>query len=141
MALTPREIGNRIEVQPVRVVTVDDQALFRDVARALIEATAGFETVGEAASGEEALQLCEELRPDLVLLDINLPGIDGLETSRRLSARRDAPVIVLTSADSDPALHEVATQLGASVFVSKAALSARALREVWNSHGAHAPAG
>ena len=139
MAETLRETGGP-DVPSVRVLTVDDHAMFREVARALIDATPGFEALGEAASGEEALELCEALRPDLVLLDINLPGIDGLETGRRLSHRRKAPVIVLISADPDPALREVATQLGASVFVSKAALSARALREIWSVHGSRAAA-
>ena len=67
-------------------MTVDDQSVFRRVARELIEATDGFAHLGEATCGEEALVLADELRPDLVLLDVCMPGIDGLETARRLRA-------------------------------------------------------
>ena len=70
----------------VGVMTVDDQAVFRQAAREVIEATDGFEYLGEAGSGEEALALAGELDPDLVLVDIRMPGIDGFETARRLSA-------------------------------------------------------
>ena len=74
----------------VGVITVDDQAAFRDVAREVIEATVGFEPLGEAACGEEALVLAGDVEPDLVLLDVRMPGIDGLETARRLSAAHPA---------------------------------------------------
>ena len=70
----------------VGVLTVDDQQVFREVAVAVIEATPGFEPVGQAASGEEALRLLETLRPDLALIDVRMPGMDGVETARRLAA-------------------------------------------------------
>ena len=70
----------------VRVLTVDDQAVFRGVARDVIEATAGFEAIGEAANGEEALEAVERLAPQLVLLDVRMPGLDGVEVARRLTA-------------------------------------------------------
>jgi DNA-binding NarL/FixJ family response regulator len=130
-----RESGSDAEARPVRVLTVDDQPLFRDAARALIETMPGFELMGETASGEDALEFCAKTSPDIVLLDINLPGMDGLETSGLLARRSHPPVIVLISVDDDPALNEVAPQLGASVFVSKSALSARVLRDVWRRHG------
>jgi DNA-binding NarL/FixJ family response regulator len=129
------EIDSRADAPPVGVLTVDDEPFFRDVARALVVATPGFEVVGEAASGEKALEFCRHVHPDLVLLDINLPGVDGLETCRRLAERSDPPVIVLISADDDPALHAVAAELGASVFMAKSRLCAAALREVWSAHG------
>ena len=75
----------------VRVLTVDDQPLFRDAARAVISATPGFEALAEVTSGEDALRLLDRLRPDLVLLDVSLPGIDGLETCRRLTAGGPGP--------------------------------------------------
>jgi two-component system, NarL family, nitrate/nitrite response regulator NarL len=130
-----REPSSGAQAQPVRVLTVDDHPVFRDAARALIDAMPGFELMGETASGEEALEFCAATCPDLVLLDIDLPGMDGLETGGLLSRHRDAPVIVLISVDDDPALNEVAAQRGASVFLSKSALSARALREVWRDRG------
>ena len=71
---------------PVRVLTVDDQAVFRGIAREVIDATPGFESVGEAASGEEALAAVDRLDPQLVLLDVRMPGLDGIEVARRLRA-------------------------------------------------------
>ena len=76
----------------IGVLTVDDQPLFRSAAAAVVDATPGFEAVGEASSGEEALRLSSELRPDLVLLDVRMPGIDGIETARRLAATRPETV-------------------------------------------------
>ena len=73
----------------VRVLTVDDQAVFRGIAREVIDATPGFESVGEAASGEEALAAVARLAPEMVLLDVRMPGLDGIEVARRL--RADAP--------------------------------------------------
>ena len=90
----PDEAGTRA----VGVLTVDDQAAFRQVAREVIEATAGFVPLGEAASGEEALALADVVTPDLVVLDVQMPGIGGLETARRLSASHPTATIVLISA-------------------------------------------
>ena len=73
----------------VRVLTVDDQDLFRGVARDVIDATPGFEAVGEATNGEEGLAAVERLSPELVLLDVRMPGIDGIELATRLLADLD----------------------------------------------------
>src|SRR5829696_277048 len=81
----------------VGVLTVDDQTLFRMAAAAVVDATAGFEAIGEAASGEEALRLSSALRPDLVLLDVRMPGMDGIETARRLAVAQPDTVVVLVS--------------------------------------------
>jgi two-component system, NarL family, invasion response regulator UvrY len=118
----------------VRVLTVDDQAVFRDAARAVIDATPGFEPLAEAGSGEDALAVAARLRPDLVLLDVNLPGIDGLETSRRLAAERPAPLVVLVSAYDHPALRDSVGGCGAAAFLPKQQLRPRVLRELWERH-------
>jgi DNA-binding NarL/FixJ family response regulator len=86
----------------VRVLTVDDQPLFRDAARAVITATPGFEALAEVGSGEDAIDLLDRLQPELVLVDISLPGIDGLETARQLTEHEPAPLVILISADDDP---------------------------------------
>ena len=126
---------------PVRVLTVDDQPLFRDAARAVIGATEGFESIAEVPRGEDALALVSRLRPDLVLVDVSLPGIGGLETSRLLAALDDAPRVVLISADDDPVLRDSAGAHGAVAFLSKPELRPRTLRALWERFGAITPAG
>ena len=118
----------------VRVLTVDDQPLFRDAARAVITATPGFEALAEVGSGEDALALLDTLRPDLVLLDISLPGIDGFETSRRLTATEGAPLVVLISADDDPGFYDSARDYGAAGFIAKKELRPGILRTLWDRH-------
>lgn len=79
-----------------RLLIVDDHAGFRSVARALLQAD-GFEVVGEAADGAEALAEAARVLPDLVLLDIHLPGLDGFAVSEQLAALHHPPKVVLTS--------------------------------------------
>src|SRR5437588_10981043 len=81
----------------VRVLIVDDQEPFRLAARMVVEATDGFEVVGEAETGEASVQMAATLEPDLVLMDVNLPGIDGLEATRRILDEATRVVILLLS--------------------------------------------
>jgi CheY-like chemotaxis protein len=87
----------------LRVLVVDDQPPFRRAARAVLHATPGFLSVGEATTGEEAVALAASLEPDLVLIDIHMPGIGGIEASRRIAALPRAPVTVLVSTHAGPA--------------------------------------
>lgn len=118
----------------VTVLTVDDQAVFRRAAAALISATPGFEEVGQAATGAEALELAGALKPDLVLLDVRMDEMDGLETARRLLASDCGAVVVLISLNDVP---EAASALagGVAAHVRKQDLSTRTLRELWATHG------
>ena len=116
-------------------MTVDDQAVFRQVAREVIEATQGFVHLGEACSGEEALALAGELDPDLVLVDIRMPGIDGFETSRSLSAAHPASTIVLISAECLEDHPSGRDLFGASAFVRKENFGPALLRRLWGEHG------
>jgi DNA-binding NarL/FixJ family response regulator len=106
----------------IRVLIADDQALLRGGLRLLLDAEADISVVGEAADGREALDLARELRPDLVLMDIRMPGVDGLEATRRLLA--GAPphprVVILTTFDLDEYVHQ-AIRAGASGFLLKSA--------------------
>lgn len=121
--------------RPVEVVTVDDQAIFRAVARDVIEATPGFRAVGEASSGEEALRLVDELGPQLVLIDVRMPGMDGIETARRLRAAHPAPVVVLISLAESADLPSSAGACGAAALVRKQDFRPALLRSLWRAHG------
>jgi DNA-binding NarL/FixJ family response regulator len=109
------------------VLIVDDHPSFRATARALLEAE-GFHVVGEAENGVQALRLAKELRPDLVLLDVQLPDFDGFEVASRLRALgTEAPRIVLTSSRDASDFGPLVVQCGARGFVPKAELSGGAL--------------
>jgi two-component system, NarL family, invasion response regulator UvrY len=113
---------------PVRVVVVDDQGPFRRAARAVLGATSGFELVGEAESGEEAIDLARSLEPDLVLLDIHMPGIGGIEASRRIAGLLEGAVTVLLSTYREDELPEEAHSSGAAAYVHKEDFGPHVLR-------------
>jgi DNA-binding NarL/FixJ family response regulator len=82
----------------VRVLVVDDSDVFRNVMRAVVAATPGFEVVGDGSSGREALALVDSLGPQLVLLDLYMPELDGIETALRIRRRRPETVVLLLTA-------------------------------------------
>jgi DNA-binding NarL/FixJ family response regulator len=103
----------------VRVLVVDDQSLVRSGFRLVLEASGDVDVVGEAGDGEQALALAAELRPDVVLMDLRMPVMDGLEATRRLLAAPDGPrVLVLTTFDLDEHVYD-AMKAGASGFLLK----------------------
>jgi DNA-binding NarL/FixJ family response regulator len=124
-----------VSARPVTVLTVDDQQVFRRAARKLIAATPGFLQVGEAASGREAVKLAADLRPDMVLVDVRMPDMDGLETTRRLAETSPAAVVVLISLEEVPELSSAIDSVGAATHVCKQSLSMEALKEIWKEHG------
>jgi DNA-binding NarL/FixJ family response regulator len=102
-----------------RVVVADDQALVRAGLKMVLEAEPDIEVVGEAADGHEVLEVARRAAPDVVLMDIRMPGLDGLEASRRLLAGADPPkVLVLTTFDEEEYLYE-ALRAGTSGFLLK----------------------
>lgn len=117
----------------VTVFTVDDQEYFRSVLRDVVQATDGFALVGEAASGEDALEAVEVLSPALVIIDKRMPGIGGVEACRRLTERHPELVAVMTSIEDPDQV--VAHASGAAAFVRKQDISPRLLRELWQRHG------
>jgi DNA-binding NarL/FixJ family response regulator len=108
------------------VLVVDDFADFRHAARRLLEAE-GFSVVGEAGDGESALRAARELSPDIVLLDIQLPGIDGFEVARRLASEPRAPAIILTSARDSSNYRSRLSGAPAQGFIGKSDLSAASI--------------
>jgi DNA-binding NarL/FixJ family response regulator len=105
----------------VRVLIVDDHPSFRATARLLLE-TEGFEVVGEEADGASGLRAARELSPDLVLLDVQLPDIDGFEVAAQLTAAGDRPAVVLTSSRDEADFGPLVAASGARGFVPKAEL-------------------
>jgi DNA-binding NarL/FixJ family response regulator len=103
----------------IRVLIADDQALLRGGFRMILESQKDIEVVGEAADGREALEQARELQPDVVLMDIRMPELDGLEATRQLVAADGAPrVLILTTFDLDEYVYE-AMKAGASGFLLK----------------------
>jgi DNA-binding NarL/FixJ family response regulator len=118
----------------VSVLTVDDQAVFRDTARDVIDATPGFASVGDAESGEAALDLVDRLKPQLVLVDVRMPGMNGVETARRIRAAHPETVVVLISIEGPANLPAAATSEG-SALVRKQDFGPALLRKLWAAHG------
>jgi DNA-binding NarL/FixJ family response regulator len=112
-----------------RVLIVDDHAPFRSLARRLLVA-GGFQVVGEAADGADALDAARDLAPDVVLLDVQLPDIDGFTVAARLAARPGAPVVVLVSSRARLDYGARVDASRARGFIAKAELSGEALLRV-----------
>ncbi|MEA2001336.1 MAG: response regulator transcription factor [Actinomycetota bacterium] len=115
----------------VRVLIVDDQLPFREASRMVVEMTDGFEVAGEAENGEQGLAMISELHPDLVLVDVQMPGIDGIETTRRISVLPDAPVVVVMSTHESGDYRGAAVAAGAVDFIPKSQFGMDTLVEVW----------
>jgi DNA-binding NarL/FixJ family response regulator len=112
-------------------VLVDDQESFRSAARLVIGMADGFELVGEAESAERGLEMTAALKPDLVLMDINLPGIDGLEATRRIVANGGGARVIVLSTYEAAEYEARSLDAGAIAFMSKSDFEPDALREVW----------
>lgn len=117
----------------MQVLVVDDQAPFRAAERAVLDRLPGFVLQAEAASGEEAIELAEALAPDLVLMDINMGEVDGIEATRRILAGRPGTKVILVSTYALDELPSGARTSGAVGYVNKDELSPRAIRRLWES--------
>jgi DNA-binding NarL/FixJ family response regulator len=106
-------------VKPRRVLVVDDAAAVREALRWALEDEADLPIVGEAADGVQALELAANLAPDLVILDIELPRLDGYHVARSLKASQTPPLIVFLSVHTDPTSRQYALAAGGDAFVEK----------------------
>jgi DNA-binding NarL/FixJ family response regulator len=123
-------------VSPVGVLIVDDQEPFRRAAAAVVSSTDGFVMVGAVGSGEESVGAVLASSPDLVLMDVRLPGIDGMEATRRIRALPSPPLVVLVSTYDRAEFGDEVARCGAGGYVTKSAFDADALSRLWDrAHG------
>ena len=118
--------------EPLSVMVVDDQAPFRMAARAVIRRSEGFTLAGEAENGVKALELANEIHPDVVLMDINMPEMGGIEATRRIVADLPDTFVILCSTYDISDLPPDATESGARAYVHKEQLGATTLRRLWD---------
>jgi pilus assembly protein CpaE len=118
--------------EPLSVIVVDDQAPFRMAARAVIRRSEGFSLAGEAENGVKALELAEEVHPDVVLMDINMPEMGGIEATRRIVAELPETFVILCSTYDISDLPPDAPASGARAYVHKEQLGATTLRRLWD---------
>jgi DNA-binding NarL/FixJ family response regulator len=117
----------------VRVLIVDDQEPFRQAARMVVDITDGFEVVGEAETGEDSVRMAEELQPDLVLMDVNLPGINGLDATRQILAGSSPVVVLLLSTYEEEEYAPRAAECGAAAYIPKSAFGPDRLEAAWEA--------
>jgi two-component system, NarL family, invasion response regulator UvrY len=133
---TPTVTGMGAPAQDrVGVLAVDDQSIFLDVAREVVAATPGFSWVGGATCAEEALDAVRELDPELVLMDVRMPGMDGIEAAHRISEAHPDTVIVLISIEESPAITPAIEASGAAALVRKREFGPAMLRRLWRTYG------
>lgn len=116
----------------VRVLIVDDHESFRRAAQAVVQGIEGFEVAGEVADGEASITAARTLRPDIILMDVNLPGINGIEATRQIRSVLPRVVVLLLSARDTNEFDRAAQDCGAAGYLAKARLSPEQLIELWD---------
>ncbi|HEX3542842.1 MAG TPA: response regulator transcription factor [Acidimicrobiales bacterium] len=117
---------------PVSVLIVDDQVPFRRAAASVVRVTKGFEVVAEAESGEVAIEMVDSLHPAIVLMDINMPGINGIEATRQITQRHPEVLVVLLSTYQADDLPSDAATSGYAAYVNKEEFGPGVLARVWD---------
>ena len=117
------------------MLVVDDQAPFRTAVKAVLRRLACFELAAEASGGPEAIRLVDELHPELVLMDINMPQMNGIEATRRIIAAHPEVVVFLCSTYDRTDLPRDAAASGARAYVNKEQFGATILQRLWDEHG------
>ena len=113
--------GRTSQVRPARVVIADDHPLFRSAMRHILTGNPELEVVGEASDGQEALELCRRLRPELVLMDVSMPKMDGLAATCEIKREQPRTIVVVLTADQDPNRLAAALKAGAAGYILKTA--------------------
>ncbi len=124
-------MGVIVATENVRVFIVDDQEPFRSAASLTVELTDGFEVVGESASGEDALTVLASVAPDLVLMDIQMPGMDGIEATRRIATEHPGVRVVVLSTYGPDEFEQRALDAGAIAFITKSEFGPESLAGAW----------
>jgi CheY-like chemotaxis protein len=133
-AWEPRQVAARHSESPVRVIAVDDNAPYLLVARRVVDATAGFCWVGGLSTGREVLAMMDSAEPDLALVDVNMPEMDGIEVAQTLRQTHPDVLVVLISA-ADPSVVPARSRDAAAV-IRKEDLKPSLLRELWEARSA-----
>jgi two-component system, NarL family, invasion response regulator UvrY len=118
----------------VKVVVGDDNAAMRRAIRDVVGRASGFELVAEAVSGRELIDLVSELRPEVAVVDVHMPGIDGIEASYRIAKLQPTTVVILVTAGDVDALPPAADLCPAAAKLNKAELTTRRLAQIWGEH-------
>jgi DNA-binding NarL/FixJ family response regulator len=124
------EILEEKQTRPMRIIITDDHALVRDGLRSMLDDEPGLEVVGDAANGQEALELCRSLRPDLVLMDLRMPEMDGLEATRLIKQELPSISILMVTMHENPDYLLEALSAGAAGYVLKAASGDRLVNAI-----------
>jgi DNA-binding NarL/FixJ family response regulator len=122
--------------RPIRLILIDDELRVRQGLRMCISAEPDMEVVGEAADGQAARQLAGRLHPDVVVMDLHMRGMDGLEATRQVRAAIPGTVVIMLSLEDDAQARKLAAEAGASAFVSKQEGLERLLAAIRESAGA-----
>ena len=125
------EAPNPLECSRARLLAVDDQSAFLALLRDVVRETDWLRVVGEAETGERAIELARQLQPDIVLIDVRMPGIGGIAAATQIKQSRPSTVVVLISATHPDELSEEGDQCGADAVLWKSELQPKVLDEIW----------
>src|SRR5580693_5794438 len=128
----------RTEMKTARLLIVDDHEIFRRGLRALLEPSSEWQICGEAVDGWDAVEQCKSLKPDIVVLDVSMPRLNGLEAARLIKKEDPEPKIVIITQHDSPQIRSAALEAGARAFVTKSAVGnelVTALRSLIKNHG------
>lgn len=120
------------EMKNARVLIVDDHEIFRRGLRALLEPSSEWQICGEAVDGVDAIEQCKSLQPDIVVLDVSMPRLNGLEAARLIVKQQPEPRIVIITQHDSPQIRSAALEAGAQAFITKSAVGSELVSALRN---------